>query len=51
MRLFVFTNRLDSSFLTHTGYFEVFSELDVTDQDTHLEAAISILDTMEGVAS
>ena len=28
----------------------MFSELDIADQDTHLEAAISILDTMEGVA-
>ena len=29
----------------------IFSELNTADQDTHLEAAISILDTMEGVAS
>ena len=32
-------------------YNDVFSELNTADQDTHLEAAISILDTMEGVAS
>ena len=32
-------------------YYDVFSELNTVDQDTHLEAAISILDTMEGVAS
>ena len=32
-------------------YYDVFSELNTADQDTHLEAAISILDTMEGVAS
>ena len=39
-------------FLSHSQkYYDVFSELDTADQDTHLEAAISILDTMEGVAS
>ena len=32
-------------------YSDVFSELTTADQDTHLEAAISVLDTMEGVAS
>ena len=32
-------------------YYDVFSERNTADQDTHLEAAISILDTMEGVAS
>ena len=31
-------------------YNDVFSELNTADQDTHLEAAVSILDTMEGVA-
>ena len=36
--------------LTQKDY-EMFSELNIADQDTHLEAAISILDTMEGVAS
>ena len=29
----------------------MFSELNTADQDTHLEAAISILDTMEGMAN
>ena len=33
------------------NYNDVFTELDISDQDTYLEAAISILDAMEGVAS
>ena len=32
-------------------YNDVYSELNIADKDTHLEAAISILDTMEGVAN
>ena len=40
------------SFLSHRStMIDVFSELNIVDQDTHLDAAISILDTMEGVAS
>ena len=39
------------SFTSHSEIHDVFSELTTADQDTHLEAAISILDTMEGVAS
>ena len=31
-------------------FYHVFSQLNIDQESTHLEAAISILDTMEGVA-
>ena len=31
-------------------FYHVFSQLNTDQESTHLEAAISILDTMEGVA-